>query len=172
MHADLHGFVFGIFQHQLICAFISVAVLAVAGHFLEIGLALVGGHIERIAQLETHFFVLSGVVYAVFANELGVARLVLFVHPHNALGQGHAQARTLFVFKLHEHAHLEFLAQVTRCAAVVIRVAFEHKLLAHRHPCAREQGHLFGLVFGNGGGAVQRIQVVFEECFFRHGIGI
>ena len=106
LHGDGHGFFLGVFQHQFKRGFKLVVVAVGAAHFFELGLLFVGRHVKGVAQLEAHFFVLGGVVNAVFAHKLGIASLVFFVDADDAFGQGLAQLGALLVVELDVHTHL------------------------------------------------------------------
>ena len=155
-------------QHDLVGALEDVARLVARLAAAEIGLLLVGGDVEGLAQLEADPLVLGGVVDAVLADELRVARAVLLVHAHHALRHRHAEARRLAVLELHEHPDLHLLPDAADARAVVIVAALEHELLGHRHAARAEERHLLRLVIGDRRRAPERVEVILEERFLRH----
>jgi hypothetical protein len=116
LHLDRHSLFLGVLQLDAVGAFEDVVVAAAAGEFLEVGLLLVGGDVEGVAELEADLFVLWRMIDGVFADELGTAGGILLVNSDGPLGQGQTEAGLFTVVELDEDADLELLPQLADAA--------------------------------------------------------
>src|SRR5256885_13533800 len=90
--------------------------------------------------------VLRRVVDRVLADELRVARAVLLVDAHHALGHRQAEPRRLAVLELDEHADFQLLADAADAGAVVIVAALQDHFLGDRHAAGAEERDLLRLI--------------------------
>ena len=135
---------------------------------LIVRLLALAHHIERIADMNRHQFILRRVVDPVFANEQHVPPRILLVNAHVPRWHRHSKAGLLLVLEFVKHHHVVFQRRTGILLIVVIPVlSVHHKNLLHRHVAALQQTDLLRLFVFDGSLPPKRIQVIFTKILLR-----
>src|SRR5712692_370031 len=160
IHNDRDRAVLVIANLDLVSIFVHVA----GDDYSVVRLFSFSHDVERIANFDAHVFIFRRVIDFVFADELLIALVILFVESNRARRQRHTQLVRLRVAELNVHPDLLFDRRPRIVVAgVVITLAVQHELFLHIKAGCFKQRDLFRLVVANCGRALQRVHVIFEE---------